>query len=367
MHDSPIEQSGIERLYQIAAVPFEAARSITSLAPGHRARRIHGHSFLARAALLAGGEPVALASELIRCVECLDYRLLNELLVLPTDENLVHWLRERLGVAVRVGIQSTRNQGADLDLQSCVHFWRRFRFEAAHRLPQVASTHPCGRMHGHGFDVILYATQCPSGGSTGTEVFDPDLLISAWQPLQETLHGSCLNDLPGLDNPTSEVLAYWIWHHLKPHLPWLSQVVIYETASAACQYDGATYRIWKTLYFESALHLARGGSGHSHRIHGHSYLLRLHLLAPLDTVMGWTVDYGNVKEQFRPIYAQLDHHLLNDLPGLFDAELGEVARWIRAQTHPLLPQLNRIDLYETPNCGAVLAWGEGDPTLVFHP
>jgi len=366
MQNSSVTEMGTERLYQIAAIPFEAARSLASFAPNHRARRLHGHSFMARAALLVNGDPVVLTAELARCVGYLDYSLLNDRLTLPTDENLAYWLRRCLGVPVRVGIQSTRDRGVDLDNQSCAYFWHRFRFEAAHRLPKVASTHPCGRMHGHGFDVILYVAKGLCGDSICTEAFDHDTLISAWQPLQEILDGSCLNDFPGLDNPTSEILAYWVWHHLKPRLSLLSHVVIHETANAACQYDGTTYRIWKTFYFESALCTPRVGKGIQPRLHGHSYFLRLHLSAPLDMVMGWTVDYGDVKERFRPIYAQLDHHLLNDLPELSDADPGNVAHWIRDQIQPLLPQLDRIDLYETPNCGTVLAWGNCDPALVFH-
>jgi 6-pyruvoyltetrahydropterin/6-carboxytetrahydropterin synthase len=354
------------RFYQVAAAPFEAARSLTLLPPGHRARRLHGHSFLARvqAALPAGwggfpgGEPLALAAALARCVGRLDYCLLDEHLAIPSDEHLARWLRHCLQApaVAAVGIQSTRDQGVDLDPRDHAHLWRRFRFEAAHRLPRVAADHPCGRMHGHGFEVVLHAA--PDPGGVG---LDP--LEAAWWPLQEELDGCCLNDLAGLDNPTSEVLSHWIWQRLEPHLPGLSGVTVYETASAGCRYDGATYRIWKALRFESALRLAQTG----HRLHGHGYLLRLHLSAPLDTVMGWTVDYGEVKALFAPVYAHLDHHLLNDLPGLADADLGSLVGWVRDQAQPALPRLDRIDLYDTPDRGVVLTWGDGDPSLVSHP
>ena len=77
-------------------------------------------------------------------------------------------------------------------------------------------------------------------------------------------------------------------------------VSVYETATAGCHYDGNTYRIWKEQSFESALRLKRAPEGHVlQRLHGHSYLVRLHLTAPLDKVMGWTVDYGDVKENLQ--------------------------------------------------------------------
>ena len=128
-------------------------------------------------------------------------------------------------------------------------------------------------------------------------------------PLQADLHHACLNDIPGLANPTSELLAAWLWQRLKAALPALSWITVYETATAGCHYDGRHYRIWKEQRFESALRLARAPEGDPRRrLHGHSYLLRLHLSAPLDQVLGWTVDYGDVKALFKPVYERLDHH-----------------------------------------------------------
>jgi 6-pyruvoyltetrahydropterin/6-carboxytetrahydropterin synthase len=360
-----------ERLYHTAAVPFEAARQVDILHPGHRAARLHGHSFLARVraelpagwSSFPGGETDALAAALAACVAELDYRHLNQVLPVPTDENLARWVRRCLDVPgiASVGVQSTRDQGADLDGADHVHVWRRFRFEAAHRLPKVPEGHQCGRMHGHGFEVILHADQDLGGRDLGV---DFDRLEALWAPFQAELHHGCLNDLPGLENPTSEVLSAWLWARLKPDLPELSWVTVYETATAGCHYDGAHYRIWKELRFESALALVRAPDGDPRRrLHGHSYLVRLHLTAPLDAVMGWTVDYGDVKEVFKPTCQALDHHTLNDLPGLADADPASLARWVRARVAPELPALDRVDLYATPGCGATLSWGEQGPAL----
>ncbi|MGY6215092.1 6-carboxytetrahydropterin synthase [Methylolobus aquaticus] len=359
------------RLLHVAAASFEAACRIPVLPDGHRSRRLHGHSFLARVRAAVpddwggfhGAGTSALGTALGACLAPLDYADLNEHLPIPTDENLARWIRARLEVPgiESVGVQSTSEQGADLDTHDRAHIWRRFRFEAAHQLPNVPPGHRCGRMHGHGFEVIVHAEQDLAQRDMGV---DFDYLGRLWEPLQAELHHTCLNDVPGLENPTSEKLAAWIWRRLAAVLPELSWVTVYETHTAGCHYDGRHYRIWKEHRFESALRLIQAPEGDPRRrLHGHSYIVRLHLTAPLDVVHGWTVDYGDVKELFTPIYRQLDHDLLNALPGLVDADPGSLAQWIRSEMTQRLPSLDRIDLYETPGCGVLLSWGEEGPAL----
>jgi 6-pyruvoyltetrahydropterin/6-carboxytetrahydropterin synthase len=216
-------------------------------------------------------------------------------------------------------------------------------------------------MHGHGFEVVLHADQNLGADPMG---IDFDRLEERWAPVHQQLNWACLNDIDGLENPTSELLASWIWKRLTAEVPELSWVTVYETATAGCHYNGESYRIWKEQPFEAALILRRAPEGHPYqKLHGHSYLVRLHLSAPLDNVLGWTVDYGDVKELFNPIYNQLDHHLLNDLPDLSDTGPANVLHWIRLQTQTSLPQLDRIDLFETPGCGVVLSWGASAPAL----
>jgi 6-pyruvoyltetrahydropterin/6-carboxytetrahydropterin synthase len=193
---------------------------------------------------------------------------------------------------------------------------------------------------------------------------DYDHLDALWAPLHAQLDHACLNDLPGLENPTSEMISSWIWERLKPQLPELSWVTVYETASCGAHFDGRHYRIWKELTLDSAVRLVRAPDGDPRRrIHGHTYTLRLHLHAPLDQVRGWTVDFGDVKTLFDPIFKRLDHHPLHELPGLVDGDSASLARWIRAQAAPLLPQLDRIDLYQTRGSGVILSWGELGPAL----
>ena len=360
-----------EKLFFTAAAPFESARQVGVLPANHRSSRLHGHSFLAKVraelppdwAPFVGAESDTLQERLIQCVSQLDYDLLNNHLEVPTDENLARWLNQRLDVTAieSVGIQSTSHEGADLDSLGNAHIWRRYRFESAHKLPNVPPGHKCGRMHGHGFEVILHANQNLGNADMGV---DYDYLDKCWQPIHNELDHACLNDIKGLENPTSESLAAWIWARLKPKLPQLSWVTVYETVTAGCHYDGKHYRIWKEQRFESALRLEQAPEGDKRRkLHGHSYLLRLHLTAELDPVMCWTVDYGDVKQMFKPIYESLDHHLLNELDGIQDTGVANLTRWIRQQAGNQLPQLDRIDLFQTPGCGAVLTWGEEGPAL----
>jgi 6-pyruvoyltetrahydropterin/6-carboxytetrahydropterin synthase len=346
------------RLLHLAAAPFEAAVHIPVLAAEHPARRLHGHSFQARVRAAGARDADELAARLADVVAPLDHSLLNDTLEVPTDENLARWIRSRLGDegVETVGVQSTRHTGVDLDRNGRAHLWRRFRFEAAHRLPNVPAGHPCGRMHGHGFEVVLHVDVDLGARDLG---IDYERLGGLWQPLHARLHHGCLNEIAGLGNPTSELLARWIWERLRGELPELSWVSVHETATAGCHYDGRAFRIWKETRFESALAVPGVAAG---RLHGHSYLTRLHLCAPLDTVLGWTIDYGDVRAAFTPVFHRLDHQRL-DLSTVAEPDLAHLLRWLREACAPHLPALERIDLYDTPGTGAMLWWGERGPAL----
>ncbi len=360
-----------EQLLYTAAANFEAARRVLILPDGHRSRRLHGHSFLAevRCALpegwasFPGGEVEELREKLAATIFPLDYNELNCELEQPTDENLARWVRSRLDIPgiESVGVQSTLHEGVDLDQKEHAHIWRRYTFESAHQLPNVPTGHKCGRMHGHGFEVILHANQDLGAREIG---IDYDHLDALWASVYTELDHACLNDIPGLENPTSEVISNWIWQRIKPQLPELSWVTVYETACCGAHFDGKNYRIWKEMTFDSAVQLSCAPDGdRRRRVHGHTYTLRLHLHAPLDEVMGWTVDFGDVKDLFDPIFKLLDHHPLYEISGLIETDITSLILWIKAQVAPILPQLDRIDLYETRGCGAILSWGDVGPAL----
>ncbi|XBS71810.1 6-carboxytetrahydropterin synthase QueD [Acerihabitans sp. KWT182] len=111
-----------------------------------------------------------------------------------------------------------------------------FTFEAAHRLPHVPAGHKCGRLHGHSFMVRVEITG-PVDAHTGW-VMDFGEVKTAFSPVLQQLDHYYLNDIPGLENPTSEILARWIWRQLKPRLPLLSAIMVKETCTAGCIYRG---------------------------------------------------------------------------------------------------------------------------------
>jgi 6-pyruvoyltetrahydropterin/6-carboxytetrahydropterin synthase len=111
-----------------------------------------------------------------------------------------------------------------------------FRFEAAHRLPKVPPAHKCARLHGHSFRVEIVAAG-PVNPETGW-FLDFQQLHDAWGPLHEKLDHHYLNEIPGLENPTSELLARWIWQQMKPAVPPLVRVTVQETCEARCEYEG---------------------------------------------------------------------------------------------------------------------------------
>ena len=114
--------------------------------------------------------------------------------------------------------------------------FKTFRLEAAHRLPNVPAGHKCARLHGHSFAVELQVSG-PLGEDSGW-VMDFAELKQAFQPLYDRLDHHYLNDIEGLENPTSERLAVWIWDRLKPALPLLSAVTVHETCTSGCRYTG---------------------------------------------------------------------------------------------------------------------------------
>src|SRR5205809_926118 len=115
--------------------------------------------------------------------------------------------------------------------------FREFSFEAAHRLPHVPDGHKCGRLHGHSYRVEIHVSG-PIDVSTGM-VMDFSDIKCAFQRLHECLDHHYLNEIDGLDNPTSENLARWIWNRLNCSLP-LSRVVVRETCTSGVAYTGAT-------------------------------------------------------------------------------------------------------------------------------
>ena len=116
-----------------------------------------------------------------------------------------------------------------------MELFRQFGFEAAHRLPNVPEGHKCARLHGHSFRVEVHVSG-PVDPHTGW-VMDFADVQAACAPVRDALDHRYLNEIEGLDNPTSENLAVWIWDRLAPTLP-LTRIVVRETCTSGCVYSG---------------------------------------------------------------------------------------------------------------------------------
>lgn len=117
-----------------------------------------------------------------------------------------------------------------------MEIFKEFSIEAAHRLPNVPADHKCSRLHGHSFRISVYVAG-PIQPESGW-VMDFADIKAATRFIHEELDHRYLNEVPGLENPTSEQLAIWIWNRLKPQLPALSRLVVHETCNSGCEYRG---------------------------------------------------------------------------------------------------------------------------------
>lgn len=117
-----------------------------------------------------------------------------------------------------------------------MEIYKSFRFDAAHRLTGVSEDHKCSALHGHSFELIVTLSG-PVDEKTGF-IMDFGDLAAVCEPLLRRLDHAVLNDIEGLENPTSERMCIWLWKKLKPQLPQLSKVELKETATSGCIYRG---------------------------------------------------------------------------------------------------------------------------------
>lgn len=117
-----------------------------------------------------------------------------------------------------------------------VRLIKTFGFEAAHHLPSFPDGHKCRRMHGHSFRVdVIVAGEIPAGQHHLVDYGDLRAVI---EPVRGRLDHYCLNDIEGLEHPTSERIAEWIWNELAPAIPLLAEIHVHETCESRCEYHG---------------------------------------------------------------------------------------------------------------------------------
>lgn len=123
-------------------------------------------------------------------------------------------------------------------MTNVAEIYKEFTFEAAHRLPRLPESHKCWRLHGHSFRVGV-GVEGPVDPELGW-ILDFGDIKSAFKPLEEALDHRYLNEVGGLENPTSENIAVWIWERLELVLQNLSYVRVHETCTTGCVYRGRT-------------------------------------------------------------------------------------------------------------------------------
>ena len=113
-------------------------------------------------------------------------------------------------------------------------------------------------------------------------------------------------------------------------------------------------RITKSFVLDAAHWLPEVPAGHKcGRMHGHTYTIILGLEGAVDPRLGWVQDYGEIAQVFGPVYAELDHRLLNEIPGLENPTAEVMARWLFDRLAGELPLLRDVTVCETPTTSAV--------------
>ena len=340
-------------LSHLQFLDFQAARRLPRAPAGLPEGRPHGHGF--RLAARFAQAPLVnrlAAARLASAAAGLDYQSLDSFCVDPTDVRILGMLANQAELstgAADLALQSAPGRGVRRDAQGGLSAWCAFRFESAHRLPNVPPGHKCGRLHGHGFRAEIHI---PAGLDEPGWHVDYARLDAAWAPLHAQLHHRHLNDLAGLENPTSEWLAVWIWNAIRAALPDCRWVTVYETDSCGAHYDGQRHRIWKDFTIDSAACTPEVTLGHT-------WTLRLHLSGELHPVFGWAMDFADVKREFDPLFRSLDHQPLHAVEGLDTPDSAGLARWIRRHAHLVLPSLGRVDVLDGCGAGVSLDWGQG--------
>ena len=121
-----------------------------------------------------------------------------------------------------------------MDTSMEIHYG--FTFDAAHKLTRVGKDHKCANLHGHTFEVFLYV-RGPVTETRGWVVDFADIK-KTFAPILSRLDHHYLNEIPGLQNPTSENIAKWIWRELRPQLPILTKVLVKESLRSGAEYHG---------------------------------------------------------------------------------------------------------------------------------
>lgn len=117
-----------------------------------------------------------------------------------------------------------------------MQIFKQFSFDSAHFLPHVPEGHKCKEIHGHTYRLTVYVAGEPDE-KLGW-VMDFAVLKNVIEPLIKSIDHTLLNNIPGLENPTCERIAIWLWDNIKPQVPLLSKIELHETLTSGVVYEG---------------------------------------------------------------------------------------------------------------------------------
>lgn len=112
--------------------------------------------------------------------------------------------------------------------------------------------------------------------------------------------------------------------------------------------------IYKEFSFDSAHYLPNVPEGHKCKnMHGHTYRLRVYVQGEPHPHYGWIMDFKELKDAVGKVIDELDHRIINEIPGLQNPTAENITIWIWNQVKPLIPQLSKLELHETPTTGVI--------------
>lgn len=200
----------------------------------------------------------------------------------------------------------------------------------AHFLPNVAEGHKCGHLHGHDFGISVLLLLAPKGSL--------DELVEKISEKIMSLENQLLNDLKGLDNPTSENFGKWIYFKHRSKIYNILEVTVTETKTAGSTFDGShKLKLRKSFDMECAIPYGNTYSGHS-------YEVILGIVSEIDKEAGWSIDFGDVKALFKEDYKTLDHHQLGEVLDLSTVDNFDIAKYIFEKMKPKLTILTYVEI-----------------------
>ena len=114
--------------------------------------------------------------------------------------------------------------------------FKEFNFDSAHFLPNVPDGHKCKEIHGHTYRLILYFE-----GKIDVQfgwLIDFAEIKEVVDPIINNIDHKLLNNIEGLENPTCEAIAIWLWDNIKPTIPLLNRIELHETLTSGVVYEG---------------------------------------------------------------------------------------------------------------------------------